>query len=577
MTPAIRCLGSMHGLHSARDHRDLMAGFVRAIALDLDGTLADADRLSDAAMAGVDAARDDGLTAILVTGRILAELEQTFSGTAARFDAVVAENGAVLAVGGIVRDLAPAVEASLTAALDERRVPFRRGRVLVACDAIHAATVVEAVGRLGLDCQVVRNRDALMVLPAGVSKGTGLLAALAEFDISAHNTLAVGDAENDLALLEAAEVGVAVANAVPSVRRHADLVLDQANGAGVAALLSGPIRTGEQTLRPARRRVTVGRFADGTAATVPGAQANVLVCGETGAGKSYCAGLLIEGWVAAGYAVLVVDMEGEHLALDRLHSAIVLDEQPTAHELLSILRQRSLSVVLDVSALGSQERLDYLRTLPPLIDAERAAWGLPHWIVVDEAHATLSEGGIATEVFRPSDLGYCLVTYRPEELCAEALAAIDVTITVTGPPAPATDGAPAPPNATLRELGSPERPFTMSARRTPHVRHRRKYAVAPLPRHRWFVFRDSAGAVACTASDLTEFSRALRGVDDTVIAYHLERGDFSRWITGTIQDRPLGAVAGAIERDILARRAADVLHARERLLDEIKARYLSDA
>ena len=68
----------------------------------------------------------------------------------------------------------------------------------------------------------------------------------------------------------------------------------------------------------------------------------------------------------------------------------------------------------------------------------------------------------------------------------------------------------------------------------------------------------------------------LRDMDASVVAYHLERGDFSRWITGTIQDRELGAVAGAIERDILARRAADVLHARERLLDLLAARYLHD-
>jgi hypothetical protein len=116
----------------------------------------------------------------------------------------------------------------------------------------------------------------------------------------------------------------------------------------------------------------------------------------------------------------------------------------------------------------------------------------------------------------------------------------------------------------------------MSARRTPHVRHRRKYAITPLPRQRWFVIRDPAGAVAGTASDLSEFSRALHDVDATVIAYHLERGDFSRWITGTIQDRPLGAVAGAIERDILAHRAADVLHA-ERVPTASAARYLGDA
>lgn len=143
-----------------------------------------------------------------------------------------------------------------------------------------------------------------MVLPAGVSKATGLLAALIELGISPHNTLAVGDAENDLALLEAAEVGVAVANAVPSLRAHADLVLEGTDGAGVAALLSGPIRTGERPVRPARRRVTIGRFADGTPATVPGAQANVLLCGETGAGKSHLAGLLVERWIAAGDVVL---------------------------------------------------------------------------------------------------------------------------------------------------------------------------------------------------------------------------------------------------------------------------------
>ena len=553
-----------------------MAGFVRAVALDLDGTLTDRDRLSDAAMAAVDEVRDDGLVAVLVTGRVLAELEHAFSDIVDCFDAVVAENGAVLSAGGAVRDLAPAIEESLAEALIERGVTCRRGRVLLACDAVHAAAVVEAIGVLGLDCQIVRNRGALMVLPAGVSKATGLLAALAELDISAHNTLAVGDAENDLALLELAEVGVAVANAVPSLRRHADLVLDEADGAGIAALLSGPIRTGEQRFRAARRRLTVGRFADGTAATVPAAQANVLICGETGIGKSYLAGLLTEGWVTGGYTVLVVDMEGDHVALDRLHDAIVLDEQPSAHELLTMLRQQSLSVVLDVSALRAEERVDYLRALLPAIEAERAAWGLPHWIVVDEAHTTLGEGGIAAHVFRPMDLGYCLVTYRPEQLCAQALAAIDVTITVTGPPAPQAGTAPAPPNATLRELGSPERAFTMAARRTPHVRHRRKYAVTPLPRDRWFLFRNSHGAVSGTASDLAEFSRLLRDLDASVVAYHLERGDFSRWITGTIQDRELGAVAGAIERDILARRAADVLHARERLLDAIAARYLQD-
>ena len=182
-------------------------------------------------MAAIDALRDDGLAAILVTGRILDELDLEFPQLTKRFDAVVAENGAVLMMGRDVEDLAPVVDDAFAGALRDRHMAFRRGRVLLACDAAHAATVIDVDGSLGLDYQIVRNRGALMVLPAGLTKGTGLLAALAELGVSVHNTLAVGDAENELALLEAAELGLAVANAVPSLREHADLVLEAPNGA----------------------------------------------------------------------------------------------------------------------------------------------------------------------------------------------------------------------------------------------------------------------------------------------------------------------------------------------------------
>ena len=155
-----------------------MSGFIRAVALDLDGTLTQGDGLSEAAMSAVDQIRDDGLSAVLVTGRILNELEEAFPGLADRFDAVVAESGAVLALNDEVRDLAEPVEETLTAALAERGVTVRRGRVLLAGDTPDIQAAVAAVGALGLDCQIVRNREALMILPAGVSKGTGLLAAL---------------------------------------------------------------------------------------------------------------------------------------------------------------------------------------------------------------------------------------------------------------------------------------------------------------------------------------------------------------------------------------------------------------
>jgi hydroxymethylpyrimidine pyrophosphatase-like HAD family hydrolase len=553
-----------------------MGGFVRAIAVDLDGTLTEHEVLSATAMSALAEVSGDGVAAVLVTGRILSELEHAFPGLAGRFDAVVAENGAVLAVGEEVQELAAPVEDALGDALRQHDLPFRRGRVLLAGDAVHAPAILETVGALGLDCQIVRNRGALMVLPAGISKGTGLRAALAELGISHHNALAVGDAENDLALLEAAEVGVAVANAVPSLRMHADLVLEEPNGDGLAALLSGPILSGERAVRPERRRLPIGRDADGAAVTVPGAQANVLVCGATGAGKSHLAGLLVERWIAAGYVVLVIDMEGEHVALHRLRTAIVLAHRPTARELLALLGQRSLSVVLDLSELEPDEKLDYLGSLTAVVEPQRAATGLPHWIVVDEAHATLRERGVAAAVFRPADRGYCLVTYRPEELCTAALAAIDVTITLTGTAVPAPPGTAPSATATIREAGGAERSFVVAPRRTPHVRHRRKYATEPLAPHRRFGFRNPDGTVLATAEDLAQFSRLLEDVDTSVVAHHLEHGDFSRWIGGTIRDQHLGGVASAIEREVLAHRRADILRARQRLLDEIENRYLAE-
>jgi phosphoglycolate phosphatase (TIGR01487 family) len=555
-----------------------VSGFVQAVALDLDGTLADGG-LSSEAVAAVRAGRDSGLAMVLVTGRIKAELEAEFPKLAGEFDVVVAENGAVLVLGDEVRDLARPVDVALADQLVERDVPVRRGRVLLACEAVDADVVHRLVDELGLDCQLLRNRSALMVLPAGVSKGTGLLAALSELGISPHNAVAVGDAENDLALLEAAEVGVAVANAVPSLRQHADLVLDEPDGRGVASLLTGPLISGELPIRPVRHRITIGRFPDGGRVTVPGAQANILVCGPTGAGKSHLAGLLVEQWVSAGYTVLVLDMEGDHIGLDRLHNTVVIGDHglPSVHELLTIVRQPGLSVVVDMSRLSEPAKVDYLRTLAGVIDEVRTTSGTPHWIVVDEAHVALAEGGTTADVFRPQDRGYCLATYRPDQLTPSALAGVDLTLTVTGvDPVVAAQHEQGAPTAMLREAGGLDRPFVVAARRTPHRRHWHKYVAEPLPSHRWFYFRHPDQGPAGAAANVGDFARRLAEADPKVIEYHLTRGDFSRWFGGTIQDRRLADIAAALERDLVRHRSMDIDHARQRLVDFIETGYQLD-
>src|SRR5207249_1657347 len=65
----------------------------------------------------------------------------------------------------------------------------------------HETRVLEAIRELGLELQVIFNKGAVMVLPAGVNKATGLQVALNELELSAHNVVGVGDAENDHAFL----------------------------------------------------------------------------------------------------------------------------------------------------------------------------------------------------------------------------------------------------------------------------------------------------------------------------------------------------------------------------------------
>ena len=90
---------------------------------------------------------------------------------------------------------------------------------------------------LGLELQVIFNKGAVMVLPSGVNKATGLAAALAELGLSPHNAVGVGDAENDHAFLRVCECSAAVANALPAVKDTADIVMKGDHGAGVAELI----------------------------------------------------------------------------------------------------------------------------------------------------------------------------------------------------------------------------------------------------------------------------------------------------------------------------------------------------
>src|SRR5262249_17953871 len=201
--------------------------------------LALAGHVDEATVDALRRLRESGRHLILVTGRSLEDLLAVFP-AANLFHRVVAENGAVLyrPDGREMKALADAPSSAFIAALRaEGGKPLSVGRTIVSTWRPHETTVLRVIRDLGLELQVIFNKGAVMVLPSGVNKASGLMAALGELALSPHNCVGVGDAENDHTFLALCECAVAVANALPMLKERADLVTEAHHGAGFIHLL----------------------------------------------------------------------------------------------------------------------------------------------------------------------------------------------------------------------------------------------------------------------------------------------------------------------------------------------------
>jgi hydroxymethylpyrimidine pyrophosphatase-like HAD family hydrolase len=212
---------------------------IHALAVDYDGTIAEEGRVSAATASALRRVRESGRRLVLVTGRLLPDLRRVCPELDAMFDAIVAENGALLYLParGEVRTLGAAPEPTLLDELRRRGVPFDLGSSIIATDEAFAEATLAAIREAGAERTLVYNKGSLMLLPGGVTKGTGLAAALAAFAISPHNLIGIGDAENDHAFLAMCEGAVAVADAVAALRERAHHVTRGGAGAGVVEFI----------------------------------------------------------------------------------------------------------------------------------------------------------------------------------------------------------------------------------------------------------------------------------------------------------------------------------------------------
>ncbi|MGH7792645.1 MAG: HAD family hydrolase, partial [Thermodesulfobacteriota bacterium] len=227
-----------------------------ALACDYDGTLASQGRVAETTLAALDRLRNSGRKLILVTGRELSDLSQVFPNLDL-FERVVAENGALLYEPATREKklLCERLSEEFIRALQKKGVdPLYSGEVIVATREPNETTVLRVIRDLGLELQVIFNKGAVMILPSGVNKATGLRSALKELGLSPHNAVGIGDAENDHAFLEMCECSVAVANALDSVKNRADWVTSKENGAGVIELIDRLISSDLAELEPKLKR-----------------------------------------------------------------------------------------------------------------------------------------------------------------------------------------------------------------------------------------------------------------------------------------------------------------------------------
>lgn len=545
--------------------------FVRTIAVDYDGTVATNGHFSPTAAAALEEVRQAGLSVVLVTGRIFEELARVAPGIRDRFDVIVAENGAVALRHGHLIRLAEPVDDVLIQELARLGTGVRRGEVIAALSGSQHQAVEAAIKRHGLDCQIVTNRSELMILPRGVSKASGLEYAVEALDRSSHMTLAIGDAENDLAMLLSCEIGAAVGGSVDVLRQHADVVASAPNGDGVAEILRGPILTEGQRVHSSRWQLVVGRGPTGSQLTIPASQVNVLISGPSGSGKSYLAGLLAEQLIELGYDVLVLDPEGDYDTLAELPGVTTLGEHaiPEPHDVIAFLHRRG-SIVVDLSAHSQGDRDEFMSRFAPLLADFRDKTGRPDWVLIDEAQVAYGQNSPLKSFYAPCQYGHLVVTYQLAQLDEPVLDSVDISLTLSGEE----------PAVLISRKGdsSPGVVVKVAGRQLGHLRHEHKYSAVGVPSDRGFWFRDGPGpANGTVAHNLRELRRMLPTSSDDALRHHASGHDFSRWVDHVFADHDLAAEMAVVESKMQRAEDATQLRQASRELETVIADGIQNA
>jgi hydroxymethylpyrimidine pyrophosphatase-like HAD family hydrolase len=538
----------------------------RVFAFDFDGTLAENGVVPPVLQRALEQLHAAGYALFLVTGRQHASLRLGSMETL--FTGIAWENGTVLERLAAHEVYLPFghLGPRLRDALEAAGVPIERGRAIASTWKPHEPAVLQVLADWGGDPILVHNKDALMILPPGASKGTGLERLLALCGFSARNLVSFGDGENDLPMLRLGDIGVAVADAVPALKVVADVVSTRPGPAGVLETLQtywlNDGATGPLPVLPRAPQIPIGEDETGATVSLPATTlvgGRLGVFGDSASGKSWVTGLLAEGLHTAGYQVLLIDSEGDFRGMRALPGMVVLEGSqetlPSPAFVEAVLEATGISVVIDLCSYPAARRARYISDLLSVLQALKERKFRPHWIVLEEAQYYLSpQDSCLAPALVPmlTGGGWAFVSYRPEQLAAPVLTTLDrCIVTHLSDPEAAqvvrerfdfsgTSLAGAP-RGHIWLCGQNPVQVRLSSRRVLHVRHLHKYLDNPLPPYKRFRFRDVHGLLNLEAASLFEFMRLLPVLPVESLAYHQARGDLAAWAEGALGDGELAA------------------------------------
>ena len=561
-----------------------------ALATDYDGTIAFEQLVGEPAIAALVRLRASGRRAILITGRRLDDLLTIFP-RVDLFDCIVAENGAVLywPETRATEILAAPPPHSFVDALRGRRInPMMAGQVVVATTHPNEHAVLDVIREQALELQIIFNGNEVMVLPPHINKGSGLQTALRRLGLSGHEVVGVGNAANDHSFLEFCELSVAVADAAPAIKSSVSFTTKSADGDGVVELIEELIATDLAARTPtgAAEFIVLGKNSAGEDVELPPYGHNILIVGPSASGKSSLATGIVERLMDKSYQVCIIDPEGDYGTVDGLTTLGSRTRAPEIHEVVSVLRDPSVNLVVNLLGVPYAVRPHFAIDLFSQIHALRVSTGRPHWVIIDEVHHVLPASWAHARNLLPQRLGETiLITMRATEVVDHLIALMDVVIAVGPSPrrtledvAQAFRVAPpsAPPDSENRSdavmwfRGKAEAPIRITPipARSERLRHLRKYAEGDLA-HRSFFFRGAENRLNLRAANLTAFCDLLTGVDDDTLMFHLRAGDYSAWFRRVIKDDDLAAEAEGI-----AASHAPPEEVRRSMIEAIDRRYV---